>query len=106
MSGCRAYTRRGFNVQHQSLEEDGRYIYVGNFLDSDISILRVDGDQIVNTGKSLALARPSRVDARAHALSEARRKGRNAPAHPARPSHVSPADAISTIPAVSEHVFS
>jgi len=34
---------------------DGRYIYVGNFLDSDISILRVDGDQIVNTGKSLAL---------------------------------------------------
>jgi len=35
---------------------DGRYIYVGNFMDSDISILRVDGDQIVNTGKSLALA--------------------------------------------------
>jgi DNA-binding beta-propeller fold protein YncE len=35
--------------------DDGRYIYVGNFMDSDISILRVDGDQIVNTGKSLAL---------------------------------------------------
>jgi len=34
---------------------DGRYIYVGNFMDKDISILRVDGDQIVNTGKSLAL---------------------------------------------------
>jgi DNA-binding beta-propeller fold protein YncE len=34
---------------------DGRYIYVGNFLDQDISILRVDGDRIVNTGKSLAL---------------------------------------------------
>jgi DNA-binding beta-propeller fold protein YncE len=34
---------------------DGRYIYVGNFMDSDISILRVEGDQIVNTGKSLAL---------------------------------------------------
>jgi DNA-binding beta-propeller fold protein YncE len=34
---------------------DGRCIYVGNFMDSDISILRVDGDQIVNTGKSLAL---------------------------------------------------
>jgi DNA-binding beta-propeller fold protein YncE len=34
---------------------DGRYIYVGNFIDQDISILRVDGDQIVNTGKSLAL---------------------------------------------------
>jgi len=35
--------------------QDGRYIYVGNFMDSDISILRVDGDQIVNTGKSLQL---------------------------------------------------
>lgn len=35
--------------------EDGRYIYVGNFMDQDISILRVDGDQIVNTGKSLQL---------------------------------------------------
>ena len=34
---------------------DGRYIYVGNFMDSDISILRVDGGQTVNTGKSLAL---------------------------------------------------
>ena len=34
---------------------DGRYIYVGNYLDRDISILRVDGDQIVNTGKSLTL---------------------------------------------------
>jgi DNA-binding beta-propeller fold protein YncE len=34
---------------------DGQYLYVGNFMDSDISILRVDGDQLVNTGKSLAL---------------------------------------------------
>src|SRR5437867_169793 len=34
---------------------DGHYIYVGNFIDQDISILRVDGDQIVNTGKSLQL---------------------------------------------------
>ncbi len=34
---------------------DGRYIYVGNYQDRDISILRVDGDQIVNTGKTLAL---------------------------------------------------
>ena len=35
--------------------DDGKYIYVGNFMDSDISILRVDGDQIVNTGKSMQL---------------------------------------------------
>ena len=32
---------------------DGRYIYIGNYLDRDISILRVEGDRIVNTGKSL-----------------------------------------------------
>lgn len=35
--------------------QDGRYLYVGNFIDQDISILRVDGDQLVNTGKSLQL---------------------------------------------------
>src|SRR5688572_7444073 len=34
---------------------DGRYIYVGNYMDSDVSILRVDGDRLVNTGKSLQL---------------------------------------------------
>ncbi len=34
---------------------DGRYVYVGNFIDQDITILRVDGDQLVNTGKSLKL---------------------------------------------------
>jgi DNA-binding beta-propeller fold protein YncE len=34
---------------------DGRYVYVGNYMDSDVSILRVDGDRLVNTGKSLQL---------------------------------------------------
>jgi DNA-binding beta-propeller fold protein YncE len=34
---------------------DGRYVYVGNYMDSDVSILRVDGDRLVNTGKSLKL---------------------------------------------------
>jgi len=38
-----------------AFSNDGRYIYVGNFIDQDISILRVDGDKIVNTGKSLSL---------------------------------------------------
>ena len=33
----------------------GQYLYVGNFIDQDISILRVDGDQLVNTGRSLQL---------------------------------------------------
>ena len=31
--------------------EDGRYLYVGNFITQDISILRVEGDQLVDTGK-------------------------------------------------------
>ncbi len=35
--------------------QDGRYVYVGNFIDEDISILRVDGDRLVDTGKSLKL---------------------------------------------------
>ncbi|MEP6656635.1 MAG: YncE family protein [Betaproteobacteria bacterium] len=34
---------------------DGRYLYVGNYLDRDITILRVDGDQLVDTGKSMQL---------------------------------------------------
>ena len=38
-----------------AFSNDGRYIYVGNFIDQDISILRVDGDKIVNTGKSFSL---------------------------------------------------
>ena len=35
--------------------DDGKYLYVGNFLDSDVSILRVDGDKLVDTGKRMAL---------------------------------------------------
>jgi DNA-binding beta-propeller fold protein YncE len=38
---------------------DGKYIYVGNYMDSDVSILRVEdtkkGVRVVNTGKSLKL---------------------------------------------------
>lgn len=34
---------------------DSRCLYVANFTDQDITILRVDGDPLVNTGKSLAL---------------------------------------------------
>jgi DNA-binding beta-propeller fold protein YncE len=47
--------------------QDGRYLYVGNFMDQDISILRVDGDQIVNTGKSLQLpGHPASMRGRTH----------------------------------------
>ena len=34
---------------------DGKYLYVGNFLDRDISILKVEGTKVTNTGKSLQL---------------------------------------------------
>lgn len=52
---------RGNEVDVRGLPEgavfsqDGRYLYVGNFIDQDISILRVDGDQLMDTGKSLPL---------------------------------------------------
>jgi DNA-binding beta-propeller fold protein YncE len=35
--------------------DDGKYLYVGNFVDSDVTILQVVGDQLVDTGKRLAL---------------------------------------------------
>ena len=64
---------RGNEVEVRGLPEgvvfsqDGRYLYVGNFIDQDISILRVDGDQIVNTGKSLQLpGHPASMRGRTH----------------------------------------
>ncbi len=34
---------------------DGKYLYVGNFLDGDVSILKVVGSQVVDTGKRFRL---------------------------------------------------
>jgi DNA-binding beta-propeller fold protein YncE len=34
---------------------DGKWLYVGNYVDKNISVLRVDGDTIVDTKKTLAL---------------------------------------------------
>jgi DNA-binding beta-propeller fold protein YncE len=34
---------------------DGRHLYVGNFIDSDVSILKVDGAKVTDTGKRLQL---------------------------------------------------
>ena len=34
---------------------DGKYLYVGNYMDDDISILKVDGDKVTNTGKRFKL---------------------------------------------------
>jgi DNA-binding beta-propeller fold protein YncE len=35
--------------------DDGKYLYVGNYLDRDVSILLVDGDQLVDPGKTFKL---------------------------------------------------
>ena len=43
---------------------DGRWLYVGNFNDEDISVLRVDGDTVTNTGTLVKLPGQARVDAR------------------------------------------
>ncbi len=34
---------------------DGSYLYVGNFIDQDVSILKVDGDKLTDTGQKLKL---------------------------------------------------
>jgi len=34
---------------------DGKYLYVGNYTDRDVSILKVDGTKIIDTGKKLKL---------------------------------------------------
>ncbi len=34
---------------------DGKYLYVGNFVDGDVSILKVDGTKVTDTGKRLKL---------------------------------------------------
>ena len=45
--------------------DDGQYLYVGNYIDRDISILKVDGDMLVNTGKTFALpGQPASMRAR------------------------------------------
>ena len=34
---------------------DGKWLYVGNYNDKNISVLRVDGDKVTNTGKTVSL---------------------------------------------------
>jgi DNA-binding beta-propeller fold protein YncE len=34
---------------------DGKYLYVGNYIDRDVSILKVEGTTITDTGKKLKL---------------------------------------------------
>ena len=47
--------------------QDGRYVYVGNVIDQDVTILRVEGDRLVDTGKSLKLpGHPASMRGRTH----------------------------------------
>ena len=34
---------------------DGTYLYVGNFIDQDLSVLKVNGDKLTDTGKRFKL---------------------------------------------------
>ena len=34
---------------------DGSYLYVGNFIDGDLSVLKVEGSKITDTGQRLKL---------------------------------------------------
>jgi DNA-binding beta-propeller fold protein YncE len=44
---------------------DGRWLYVGNYADKSISVLKVDGDTVVDTGASVALpGRPASMRGR------------------------------------------
>jgi DNA-binding beta-propeller fold protein YncE len=44
---------------------DGNWLYIGNFMDSDISVLRVTGDTVTNTGTLLKLSgRPASMRGR------------------------------------------
>ena len=45
----------GFYGDLSSISADGRYVYVGNFLSRNVSILRVEGDTVVHTGKTIDL---------------------------------------------------
>lgn len=53
--------RRTDEIEVEGLPEgvvfsaDGRYIYVGNFVDKSVSILEVNGTKVSNTGRTLAL---------------------------------------------------
>ena len=35
--------------------DDGQYVYIGNFLDKNVSIIKIDGDSLQDTGKTLEL---------------------------------------------------
>ena len=57
---------------------DGNWLYIGNFMDSDISVLRVSGDSVANTGTLLQTAGQACVDAWTNAVADPGIEGRSA----------------------------
>ena len=74
---------------------NGDYVYIGNFTDQDVSILKVDGDRLTDTGQKLKLpghpasmrAGPPQSERRAERRSAFRADARNGGLHPLSPNH-------------------
>ncbi len=49
------YLDAGKLPEGAAFSPDGKWLYVGNFVDHDIAIYKVEGDKITNTGKTLKL---------------------------------------------------
>ena len=51
------YRKHGFADVPEGVgfSPDGNYVYVGNFIDQDLSILKVDGDKLTDTGQRFKL---------------------------------------------------
>ena len=45
----------GIFPEGAAFSADGSYLYVGNFIDQDLSVLKVDGDKLTDTGKRFKL---------------------------------------------------
>jgi hypothetical protein len=56
------------------LSSDGAYAYVGNYLDSNISVLKIEGTQVTDTGKKLKLPGPASLVARSAEVARASSK--------------------------------
>ena len=50
-----AYVDVGKLPEGAAFSPDGRFFYVGNFVDHNLEIFKVDGDKLINAGKPLAL---------------------------------------------------
>jgi DNA-binding beta-propeller fold protein YncE len=52
---CRLAKRESGLPEGVAFTPDGKYLFVGNYLDQDLSILKVNGTEITDTGKRFKL---------------------------------------------------